>query len=97
MTVTMQELVGRWRKVEDSDTSASFPDEVEFFDDRTYRGTQRGRTRSNWDEASFDVLADGKVRIETANDRKVTYSTRLEGDELSFASENQRVTYRRAT
>jgi hypothetical protein len=93
----MRDLVGRWRKVGDEDSAAAFPREVEFFADRTYRGTHPLGFRSDWDEASFDVLDDDHVQIETANDRKVTYSTRLNRDELTFTVGNRRVTYRRVS
>jgi len=35
------------------------------------------------------------VQIETSNDRKVIYSTRLDHDELTFVAGDRRVTYRR--
>jgi hypothetical protein len=93
----MRDLVGRWRKVDDDDSAASFPSEVEFFADRTYRGMHPRGFRSDWDEASFDVLDEDHVQIETANDRKVIYSTRLNRDELTFAVGDRRVTYRRVS
>jgi hypothetical protein len=95
MGVTMKDLVGRWRKVDEDESAASFPKEVEFFPDRTYRGTPQAGRRPDWDEAAFDVLDGGDVRIQTANDRNVTYETRLERDQLTFAAGNRRVTYRR--
>ena len=93
--VTVDELVGRWRTVDDGGSATPFPQEIEFFPDRTYRGTAEGPRRPVWDEASFDVLPDGSVRIQTASDRKVNYAARRSGDLLTFAAGDDRVTYRR--
>jgi hypothetical protein len=95
MGISLGDLVGRWRKVHEDESSASFPREVEFFADRTYRGTHQGPRRPDWDEASFDVVDGDHVQIETSNDRKVIYSTRLDRDELTFVAGDRRVTYRR--
>jgi hypothetical protein len=93
--VTLEELVGRWRKVDDGGSATPFPREIEFFPDRTYRGTGDGKRRPIWDEASFDVLPDGSVRIRTAHDRTVTYAARRAGGLLTLAAGDDRVTYRR--
>jgi hypothetical protein len=93
--VTVDELVGRWRMVDDGGSATPFPPEIEFFPDRTYRGTGDGTRRPVWDEASFDVLPNGSVRIETAHDRKVTYAARRAGGLLTFAAGDDHVTYRR--
>ena len=93
--VTLGELVGRWRKVDDFGSTTAFPQEVEFFPDRTYRATGDGVRRPVWDEASFDVLRDGSVRIRTADDRRSTYSASLAGGLLTLSAGDDRVTYRR--
>jgi hypothetical protein len=95
MGVKVTDLIGRWRKIGDEGAGTSFPREVEFFPDGTYRATQEPARRADWDEASFDVLADGSVRMETATDRKVTYATQLDHDVLSFASGDRRARFRR--
>lgn len=91
----MSDLIGRWQQIGDEAGSSSFPREVEFFGDGTYRASQEGPRRADWDEASYDVLADGSVRMETATDRKVTYATELDHEVLTFAIGNSRVTFRR--
>src|SRR4029453_1357047 len=83
MAVRRTELIGRWRRVGDEPAADAFPREVEFFADGTYRAAADGTRRGAWDEASFDVLDDGSVRIETANDRKVRYAADLDHDELT--------------
>jgi hypothetical protein len=93
--VSLEELVGRWRKVDDGGSATPYPQEIEFFPDRTYRGSGGSRRQPVWDEASFDVLRDGSVRIQTADDRRLTYSARRSGDLLTFAAHDDRVTYRR--
>jgi hypothetical protein len=93
--VNPEDLVGRWRKVDDGGSATPFPQEIEFFADRTYRGTGDGVRRPVWDEASYDVLTDGSVRIQTAHDRKVTYSASHAGARLTLAAGNDRVTYHR--
>jgi hypothetical protein len=93
--VTLEELVGRWGKVDDGGSTTPFPLEIEFFPDRTYRGTGDGVRRPVWDEASFDVLPDGSVRIRTAHDRSSTWSAGLTGELLTLAAHDDRVTYRR--
>ena len=95
MGVSLDELVGRWRLVDDGGSPTPYPQEIEFFPDRTYRGTGGGARRSVWDEASFDVLHDGSVRIQSAYDRQVTYSASLTGNLLTLAGGDDRVTYRR--
>jgi hypothetical protein len=95
MGVSLEELVGRWRRVDDGGSPTPYPREVEFFADRTYRGTGDSSRRPVWDEASFDVLGNGSVRIRTAHDRSVTYAARRSGDLLTFAADDDRVTYRR--
>jgi hypothetical protein len=95
MGVTIDELVGRWHKVHDYGSPTPYPKEIEFFPDRTYRATGDGVRRPVWDEAAFDVLRDGSVRIQTADDRRVTYSARRAGELLTFAAGDDRVTYRR--
>lgn len=91
------DLVGRWRKVEDDSASPDFPHEVEFHRDRTYQASHHGRLHAVWDQASFDVMDDGTLRIETATDRKVRYPAALNGDELTLESPAGTVTYRRCT
>jgi hypothetical protein len=95
MGIKTSDLVGRWRKVGDDNSTATFPAEVEFFPDGTYRATQEGPRRADWDEASFDVLEDGSVRMETANDRKVTYAAELDQDVLTLGTGNRQVRFRR--
>jgi hypothetical protein len=95
MGVTLDELVGRWRQVDDGGSTTPYPVEIEFLPDRTYRATGDGVRRPVWDEASFDVLPDGSVRIQTADDRKVTYSARRAGELLTFAAGDDHVTYKR--
>ena len=95
MGVTLKDLVGRWRKVDEDESTASFPREVEFFPDGTYKGTSHADRRPDWDEAAYDVVEAGDVRMETANDRKVTYATELDRDELTFVASDRRVKYRR--
>jgi len=80
-------LVGRWTWDDGG--------EIEFFPDRTYRGTGSGTRRPVWDEAAFDVLPDGSVSIQTAQDRRSTYSARLTGELLTLSADDDRVTYRR--
>ena len=93
--VTLGELVGRWSKVDDGGSTTPFPQEIEFFPDRTYRATGDGLRRPVWDEASFDVLHDGSVRIRTVDDRRSTYSADLRGELLTLSADDDRVTYRR--
>ena len=93
--VSIDELVGRWRIVDAGRSSTPYPQEVEFFPDRTYRGIGSGTRRPVWDEASFDVLHDGSVRIQTASDRRATYSASLTENLLTLAAGDDRVTYRR--
>jgi hypothetical protein len=93
--VTLGELVGRWGKVDDGGSRTPFPQEIEFFADRTYRAVGDGVRRPVWDEASFDVLRDGSVRIRTADDRRVTYSASLTGELLTLSAGDDRVTFRR--
>lgn len=95
MGVKMSDLIGRWHKIGDESASSRFPREIEFFGDGTYRASQEGPRRADWDEASFDVLADGSVRMETATDRKVTYATELDDDVLIFTAGELRVRFRR--
>ncbi len=95
--ITLGELVGRWDKVDDGASTAPFPQEIEFFPDRTYRATGDGVRRPVWDEASFDVLRDGSVRIRTADDRRSTYSADLRGELLTLSTGDDRVTYRRVS
>jgi hypothetical protein len=95
MGFSIDELVGRWRRVDDGGSPTPYPQEIEFFADRTYRGTRGGTRRPVWDEASFDVLRDGSVRIRTADDRTVTYSAHRAGELLTLAAGDDRVTYRR--
>lgn len=91
--ITVDELVGRWRIVDDGGSATSYPQEIEFFPDRTFRATAEGTRRPVWDEAAFDVLPDGSVRIQTAQDRRVTYAARRSGDLLAFAAGDDSVTY----
>jgi hypothetical protein len=93
--ITAEELVGRWRRVDDGGSATPFPEEIEFFPDRTYRGTGDGLRRPVWDEAAYDVLTDGSVRIRTAQDRTVTYAARHAGGRLTLAAGEDRVTYHR--
>ncbi|WP_138733368.1 hypothetical protein [Modestobacter excelsi] len=93
--VTVDALVGRWRRVDDGGSTTPYPQEIEFFPDRTYRATTEGTRRPVWDEAAFDVLPDGAVRIQTAHDRKVDYTARRSGDLLTLAAGDASVTYRR--
>ncbi|MGY1679337.1 hypothetical protein [Geodermatophilus sp. SYSU D01176] len=93
--VTLGELVGRWGMVDDGGSTAPFPREIEFFPDRTYRATGDGVRRPVWDEASFDVLRDGSVRIRTADDRRETYAASLTGGLLTLSAGDDRVTFRR--
>jgi hypothetical protein len=92
--ITLDELVGRWHKVDDGGSTTPYPEEIEFFADRTYRATGDGVRRPVWDEASFDVLPDGSVRIQTADDRRETYTASLTGELLTLSADD-RVTYRR--
>ena len=93
--VTLGRLVGRWRRVDDGRSATPYPEEIEFFPDRTYRGTGSGARRPVWDEAAFDVLPDGSVSIQTAQDRRSTYSASLTGELLTLSADDDRVTYRR--
>jgi hypothetical protein len=93
--VTLGELVGRWGKVDDGGSTTPFPQEIEFFADRTYRAVGDGQRRPVWDEASFDVLRDGSVRVRTADDRRQTWSASLSGELLTLSAGDDRVTFRR--
>jgi hypothetical protein len=93
--VTLGDLVGRWTRVDHGGSTTPFPQEIEFFADRTYRAVGDGVRRPVWDEASFDVLRDGSVRIRTADDRRVTYSASLTGGLLTLSAGDDRVTFRR--
>jgi hypothetical protein len=93
--ITLDDLVGRWRRTGDHDPSAPYPQELEFFLDRTYRGTSAGPRRPIWDEASFDVLPDGSLRIRAADDSSMTVAARRSGDVLTLVAGEDRVSYRR--
>jgi hypothetical protein len=93
--ITLDDLVGRWRRTEDHDPAVAFPQELEFFPDRTYRGTSTGPRRPVWDEAAFDVLPDGSLRMRAADDRAMTVSVRHSGEVLTLTVGEDRVSYRR--
>jgi hypothetical protein len=93
--VTLGDLIGRWSRVDDGGSATPFPQEIEFFADRTYRAVGDGVRRPVWDEASFDVRRDGSVRIRTADDRRVTYAASLAGELLTLSAGDDRVTFRR--
>jgi hypothetical protein len=94
MALSLEQLVGRWQKVEGSSESR-YPDSVEFFADGTYRASSANR-RSDWDEASFDVLSPSHLRVETAADHKTRYAANLDADRLTLDDGQQRVIYERA-
>lgn len=94
MSLKREELVGCWRK-RASTGGDRLPDQVEFFADGTYRASSAGR-RSDWDEAAFDVLEGGRLRVGTATDRKVTYQAGISEYELTIEHGGTRVTYERS-
>jgi hypothetical protein len=94
MSLLREQLVGCWRKRESSEGSR-FPDKVQFFADGTYRASSVGR-RSNWDEASFDVLTGGQLRMQTATDRKVTYRADVSQERLTVQDGQAHATYERS-
>jgi hypothetical protein len=94
MPLSGEQLVGRWRKREAAPGESPYPDEVEFFQDGTYRATSHGK-RSDWDEAAFDILGPERLRVETASDRKANYTATLHGDLLTIDDGHHRVTYAR--
>jgi hypothetical protein len=94
MSLSVEQLVGRWRKKEASSGASRYPDEVEFFRDGTYRAASEGK-RSDWDEAAFDVVGPEHLRVHTAWDRKVRYRASLDGDLLTIDDGRERVVYAR--
>jgi len=93
MPLSLEQLIGCWRK-EQAPGDHRYPDQVEFFRDGTYRASSEGR-RSDWDEASFDIVDPSHLRVETAWDRKAPYTASLDGDHLVLDDGHQRVTYTR--
>ena len=91
MPLSLEQLVGRWHKEEGPDESP-YPDVVEFFSDGTYRATSTNR-RSDWDEASFDVIDASHLRVQTAWDKKARYGASIDGDTLTIDDGQHRVTY----
>jgi hypothetical protein len=94
MTLSLRQLVGRWRKTDETPTPSPYPDVVEFFADGTYRASSE-RRRSDWDEASFDVVDSDHLRVETAWDAKAMYNAELAGDRLVVDNGQHRATYTR--
>ena len=94
MGLSLDQLVGRWRK-EDAHSGASrYPDEVEFFNDGTYRAVSTGK-RSDWDEAAFDIVDTDHLRMQTAWDRKARYRASLDGDRLTIDDGQEHLVYTR--
>jgi hypothetical protein len=93
LPLSLEQLVGRWQQ-ENTPGEARYPDSVEFFKDGTYRAASKDR-RSDWDEASFDILDALHLRVQTAWDRKTRYTASIEGDRLTIDDGQHRVTYRR--
>ena len=93
--IALDDLVGRWHRLGDDAAPPGYPQELEFFADRTYRGTSAGPRRPIWDEASFDVLPDGSLHIRAADDRVMAVSASRSGDLLTLTVGADRVSYRR--
>jgi hypothetical protein len=93
--MTLRDLVGRWRRVGEDVPSTHYPEDLEFFPDRTYRGTSTGPRRPIWDEASFDILPDGSLHMRAADDHSMTVRARRSGDVLTLTAGEDRVSYRR--
>ena len=96
MTATRPKITGSWRKALSDSADTNFPDCVEFFGDGTYRAGYHSARRGAWDEASYDLLEDGRLRIETANDRKVSYDFELRAQQLVISIGNEKVLYQRS-
>ena len=93
-------LVGRWVKQSTTPGTEPYPERLEFTDRGTFVGSNDSTARYHpiWDVGHFQLLADGKVRLPTANDARIEYPMTLTGDDLTFLVGDQAaIHYRRET
>lgn len=81
-TAAVPNLLGRWRKISDSDALREYPAEISFAAD-TYRTAKApGQTMIWWDAGIYRVQDAHTVVISTATDEMVEYAIRLDGSRL---------------
>lgn len=80
-------LQGVWRKqAGGAACAAAYPAQLEFRDDGQYRGqSDPPGEYTVWDVGTYESAGVGQVRLSTANDARVVYRVRLQGDRLTVA------------
>ncbi len=94
----IDQLLGSWRKVEDSPRSESYPAELDFLPNGTYAGRAAPDSRFHplWDSGSFFLECPGQVKISTANDAELSYGCAIDGESITFTDRQGReIRYRR--
>jgi hypothetical protein len=96
-SVTMSEtsiehnfIIGKWSKISHSECSSIYPDDLEFKDDRIYRGF-KGINKNEftiWDAGSYEILSSEQIKISTANDAEIIYTFSIKDKILNFLDQN---------
>jgi hypothetical protein len=75
-----QDLVGEWRKVSASPCAELYPDRLTFRNDGVYLVPQelvRADPFPIWQSGDYEVVDDGRIRIQTSTDAMAAYDFTL--------------------
>lgn len=91
-------LRGRWERASRDECATRYPVTLEFRES-TYLGAKGpGQGFILWDAGQYDVLDDGRIRIQTASDELVEYRYQLSSQTLTFRDATDcEVQYRRSS
>ena len=92
MALSLEQLVGHWRRRDADEAESTLPERVEFRPDGTYIAHSQGR-RSDWDEAAFDIVGTEQLRVQTAWDGNAHYTVMLDGDDLLIGDGEHRIAF----
>jgi hypothetical protein len=91
-----QQLEGRWSKTAAQPCSETYPSQLEFLANGTYRGRKGSGEFTVWDAGSWEIVDQSQIKISTANDAVIAYRYSLGAGTLTFIDdEGCEFSYRR--
>lgn len=82
-------MVGKWKKIDSTDCSAAYPNELEFIEGGVYLSERNDDVFLQWQSGDFEVIFEGHILMQTATDAMVEYEFSLSDDDiLTFIDES---------
>ena len=91
-------VVGRWKKIVETECSDTYPDDLEFMANNIYFGRkgEEGTEFTLWDSGGYQIVSPNQIKISTANDAEIVYQLSFSSDILKFIDNGEcEIRYRR--